>query len=160
MTPLAGWEGILDRHAGGLVRFGVALPHVRWWGGLVYVATPYSKRVTDADGLWDGAKSRALAYEAAAVCDRLMMHGAVAISPIAQAHLMVSREPRPEAAVHPLDHDAWADWCARIVAACGAVFIPDLPGWAESEGVLQETAEAVRLCKPVLIEAEGWGWTR
>jgi hypothetical protein len=55
--------------------------------------------------------------------------------------------------IDPMDEALWADWCRPLLSGCGAVFVPDLPGWAASRGVLAEVSDALVCSKQVFIAA-------
>lgn len=153
---LPGWGPMIARHGDLLLHFGagpevVAARAPR--GRPVYLASPYSRRVLDAGGQWDSHLSMICALEAAEEAAGLMQMGVTALSPIAQAHLMVRAVTFGPQAIDPLDPAAWFDWCRPMLAACGAVYVPDLPGWAASVGVCGEVADALVQCKQVFIAA-------
>jgi hypothetical protein len=154
---LPGWAPLVARHRNVLLHFGagpdlVASRAPR--GRPVYLASPYSKRViSDETGDWDPHLSMLCALEAAEFAAVLMRFGVTALSPIAQAHLMVRAVIDGPMRVDPLAQAEWGDWCRPILAACGAVLVLDLPGWAESVGVLGEVSGALAQNKQVFIAA-------
>lgn len=120
----------------------------------VYLATPYSKRVLATDGRWESHLSMVCALEAAEEAADLMRRGITALSPIVQAHLMVMAVGDGPERIDPMDQALWGRWCRPILEACGSVFVPACPGWAESEGVLAEVSAAVLDGKPVFIATQ------
>jgi hypothetical protein len=124
---------------------------------LVYLATPYSKRARDAAGAFDWAAADEAAREANAYCAAFERLGLTAISPIVNAHAIVRRhgvEMGPQAAAAlALDAVHWTRWCAPLLAACGAVYVPALRGFDVSDGIAHEVAEALAANKPVVYEA-------
>lgn len=143
------WASLTDNP---LVRFGVLgqdVPGIV--SGQVYLATAYSKRVLiGGDFIED--RSRRLANEAAYVQMLLAKLGVTAVSPIAQAHLMlVAGVWGPDRGKVALDAAFWTRWCAPMLDASTWVYVPDLPGWRESDGIRHEVAQALRRNKPVLI---------
>ncbi|MCU0909815.1 MAG: DUF1937 family protein [Rhodobacteraceae bacterium] len=125
-------------------------------GGQVYLATPYTRRVVDVAGAYDPDLNLSLMFEAAWEARRLAQLGVTAISPIVQAAGMVAlHRPRHGARpLDPLDAEFWTRWCAPVLAASEAVVVPDLPGWADSAGVLHEVKTALGRNKPVYLYAE------
>jgi hypothetical protein len=155
-APLPGWGPMIARHGNVLLHFGAgpAVVAVRAPRGRpVYLASPYSKRVLNAAGQWDAHLSMICALEAAEEAADLMRRGVTALSPIVQAHVMVRSVIDGPLPVDPMDQAAWGDWCRPILSACGAVFVPDFDGWAESVGVCGEVSDALVQCKQVFIAA-------
>lgn len=106
-----------------------------------YVATPYTKHA-GAAGLDFAAKAAACA-----VAD-LALRAVTGVSPIVLAHQACGT--LPGRALDPLDQSFWAHWCAPLLTAMPAVFIPDIIGWRESDGIAHEVREARRLGKLVV----------
>lgn len=164
-----GWGALMAEARMGLcplVRFGQSAERVAaTWGGRqpVYLATPYSREVVGADGVWEYARSQEVAREAALCAAGLMAVGVTAISPIVQSAAMVHATCRFEArrsrhfagSIDPMDHDRWMTWCLPLLRACGAVVVPDLAGWDHSHGIWAEVLDAVSRNVPVLVYAEG-----
>lgn len=143
------WQDLADME---LVRFGVPARDVhRIVWGQVYLATPYSKLVR-VSGRFVAERSRGLADAAAELQMDLAVRGVTAVSPIAQAHhmLMLGACPEHRGKV-ALDADFWTRWCEPMLDASAWVYVPDLPGWRESDGIWREVAHALRRNKPVLI---------
>lgn len=156
-AALPGWAPLVARHGDVLLHFGAgigAVAHRAPRGRPVYLASPYSKRViSDETGRWDAHLSMICALEAAEIAGDLMRRGVCALSPIAQAHLMVQAAADTVMRIDPMDQAAWGDWCRPMLAACGAVVVPSLPGWAESVGVLGEVSDALVQNKQVFVAA-------
>ncbi len=154
---LPGWAPLVARHGNMLLWFGAdaaLLAQRAPRGRPVYLATPYSKRViSDETGQWDTHLSMLCALEAAEVAAGLLPHGVTAVSPIVQAHLMVRAVIDGPARIDPMDQALWGDWCRPLLAGCGAVFVPDLFGWASSVGVLGEVSDALTCSRQVFIGA-------
>lgn len=120
--------GLLIREA----RLGDVIRHGR--GRLCYLATPYSKVAVGADGAWDPSGSLDCAIRAARWARLLALEGVTAVSPVIQAVEMV-RADLLERCLDPLDAGFWEHWCRPLLAACGAVIVPPLAGWRESDGI-------------------------
>ncbi len=153
---LPGWAPLVARHRNLLLWFGAGPDMVAQRaprGRPVYLATPYSKRVIGRDGQWDSHLSMKCALEAAEEAAFLMRQGVTALSPIVHAHLMVQSMIDLPWGIDPMDQAAWGDWCRPLLAGCGAVFVPDLPGWASSVGVLGEVSDALTCSRQVFIGA-------
>ena len=123
--------------------------------GLVYLATPYSKRVL-MDGRFSWKLADDCAREALGVCAVFERLGVTAISPILNAHYIVRRHgsdwgPLPAEAL-ALDADHWTRWCAPLLAACRSVYVPALDGWDHSAGVAFEVQESLSRNRPVIFE--------
>lgn len=127
--------------AGALIAQGAA--------GIVYVATPYSRVVTRPDGSWCWHLSALARDRAVAATVPLVRAGMAAFSPVALAAQMCHRAPD----LDPLDGVFWERWCAPFLAAAALVWVPDIAGWRESDGVSHEIAVALARNKPVRIEA-------
>jgi len=125
----------------------------------VYVATPYSREVVGPDGRWDHHLSVVAMLRAAAAADDLLACGVTALSPIVQAAAMVHGAMRGAAggvSVHrhdPLDGALWQRWCAPVLRVCGALVVPDLPGWDRSWGIWHEFNAALAANMPVFLYA-------
>lgn len=154
---LPGWEPLVARHRNLLMWFGAGPDMVAQRaprGRAVYLATPYSKRViSDETGQFDPHLSLLCALEAAEIAAGMLRLGVTAVSPIVQAHLMVRAVIDGPQRIDPMDQAMWGDWCAPLLSGCGAVFVPDLPGWAESVGVLAEVTETLASNRQVFIAA-------
>lgn len=144
------WASLTDSS---LVAFGVPVEEVhRIVWGQVYLATPYSKRVLDG-GQFSIDLSSAVAFEAAVRQMYLARNGVTAVSPIVQAHLMLAAGIGVPELLHEwaLDAPFWTRWCEPMLDASAWLYVPDLPGWRESDGIRHEVAHALRRLKPVLI---------
>lgn len=127
----------------------------------VYLATPYSREAVDVLGCWSYQASNQAKRRAARACADLLNHGVTAISPVVLAVAMINatgafgvtrREgfqfvPR----LDPLDGGLWYDWCQPLLSMCGAVAVPDVPGWQDSNGIYAEVAQALTRNIPVYI---------
>lgn len=126
-------------------------------GRPVYLATPYTLRA-QRDGKWSYEASLHASAQAARELGRLARVGVTGISPIVQSAEMVHAEAfervRDAAPLDPLDAGFWHRWCRPILNACAAVVVPDIEGWPESAGVLQEVIETLRETqKPIFFYA-------
>ncbi|WP_323021200.1 DUF1937 family protein [Pararhodobacter sp.] len=144
------WASLTDNP---VVRFGVqvsAVPGIV--SGQVYLATAYSKRVLTG-GQFSVGRSRIVADAAAAIQMNLARKGVTAVSPIVQAHQMLVAGIGVPELLHEwaLDAAFWTRWCAPMLDASTWVYVPDLPGWRESDGIRHEVTHALRRNKPVLI---------
>lgn len=121
----------------------------------IYLATPYTKRVTRADGQYCPDANRFLLFEAAGEARRLSLRGLTAVSPIALAAAMaeVGAAAR-DGALDPLDAVFWEGWCRPILRASRAVVVPALDGWTDSVGVLHEARSALATNVPVYCYGE------
>lgn len=138
----------------------------RLYGGRqpVYLATPYSLECRDMLGAWSYKRSAQCARVAARAAAALLRAGVTAVSPIVQAVAMVHstgdfRAAHPggvqfEPTIDPLDDVLFARWCQPILNACGAVVVPDLPGWDRSVGVYAEVRYALAHNTPVYVYAD------
>lgn len=133
------WKGLL---AFGISEGRVAQSHR---GGLVYLATPYSREVARG-GAWQADLSQAVAHAAARHQATLCAAGVTAVSPIVQAHAVCLVAP----SIDPMDEAFWTRWCQPMLAACDAVVVPDIPGWDRSAGVWREALWALSVKRPVL----------
>lgn len=112
---------------------------------LVYLASPYSHEDPDV------RKWRFLRAVDAAVL--LMAQGHLVFSPIAHSHAIAARHGLP------CDFGFWAEFDERMIAACDAMVVLCLDGWAHSAGVTAEIALAEQMGKPVKYldnTSEGW----
>lgn len=127
--------------------------------GQVYLATPYS-RLAAPDGVYLPQAARAASEAAVRDLIALAEMGVSAVSPIVLAQAMVDRRlcgvsaPGAQARIHgwALDAGFWTRWCAPILEASACVYVPALPGWRESVGVMHEVAEFLGRPRPVYLE--------
>lgn len=136
------WEGV--------IYFGAGPATVAKWvqgGAPVYLATPYSKRVT-RKGKWAHDLSLYASAQAAREMSRLARVGITAVSPIVQAAEMVHSEAaegvdgRPR--LDPLDAQFWERWCRPLLDTCSAIVVPDIEGWQASEGIHHEVMTVLK----------------
>lgn len=134
----------------GKVFFGAGPATVARWangGAPVYLATPYSKRVTRG-GKWAHDLSLYASAQAAREMSRLARVGITAVSPIVQAAEMVHSEVAEgvdgKSRLDPLDQDFWERWCRPLLATCCAIVVPDLDGWEQSEGIYHEVMTVLK----------------
>ena len=147
------WERLIaDGRAAGLLHTGFDAAAVagRAPAGVHYLATPYSLEVMRA-GAWCSNASLQAGLAAADAAARLAAHGVTAISPIAQAALMV--QVAGPGRLAPLDQAFWTRWCRPLLQVSGSVIVPDLPGWRRSAGILHEVTHALSANLPVYLEA-------
>lgn len=118
-----------------------------------YLATPYSREVIGTDGRWCAERSAEMGRLAAVDVGRLAAVDVTAVSPIVLADAAV----RSGGAVplDPLDDGFWARWCLPLMVPCGAIVVPDIPGWQRSRGVWREVLWGLRYGVQVCVEAEG-----
>lgn len=169
MPRAPGWGALMAEAQAGLcplLRFGqspaTVATHV---AQPVYMASPYSREVVGADGVWEYARSVEVVRKAALAQAALMAAGVTAISPIVMSGAMVHATCRFEArraagfdgVVDPLDGAAWLQWCWPLLRVCGAVVVPDLPGWDRSNGIWAEVMFAIDRAIPVFVYAEVGG---
>ena len=127
----------------------------------VYLASPYSREAVDVLGAWSYELSNLAARRAARACADLLTHGVMAVSPIVQAVWMINASGAFEGqrrggvrfvpSLDPLDAGLWMDWCQPLLNVCGAVVVPDIPGWQESNGIWAEVAQALTRNVPVYL---------
>lgn len=145
------------------VRFGataaVVAQHCR--GGLVYLATPYSREVTDEAGRFQRGQSLEMALYAAHHVALLAGRGITAISPVVlsveavEAALVLGEWSNR---LNPLDADFWEKWYRPLLSRCDAVVVPDIAGWSRSRGIWAEVTWAITgRAVPVFVygDAEG-----
>lgn len=112
-------------------------------GGVVYLASPYSKLV-DTIGLDEAARLVTVAAGA------LIEEGAVVFSPIAHGHAVATAY-----GFDKLDAGMWMAQCYPMVSACAACVVLKLDGWRESSGVAEEVHLFQSQGKPVIyVEPE------
>lgn len=123
----------------------------------VYLATPYTRRATDAQGEWDVFGSFDCIADATAQVLRLKAAGVSAFSPIVQSAIAAHsvQGSKEFDAHHPLDAAAWMRWCQPFLNICPAVVVPDIPGWDQSDGIKAEVGFAVARGVPVFVYAAG-----
>lgn len=143
----------------GLLRFGATPAQVaRRAGGMVYLATPYSREVVDSAGRWRLERSIDMALRAAQAAAELAALRVTAVSPVVlSAEMCAARDLRPGAGaeIDPLDQRFWGAWCAPILRASCAVVVPQIEGWQCSTGIWREVFWALERNMPVFIYAEG-----
>lgn len=125
----------------------------------VYLSTPYSREVVNAHGDWMHGKSTALMLDAGLQIGRLKEAGVTAISPIVLSATVVhaaSHNSDHMKRHNPLDATAWMQWCNPLMHVCGAIVVPDLPGWWRSEGIKAEVQYFITRMLPVFIYATGF----
>jgi len=145
----------LDEYAGGgLLYRGASLDQVadRCPAGMAYLATPYSKVVTEGvTGAWSPWRSEAAAHAASTWVSALADIQITAVSPIV---LAVGAVHCGGDQLDPLDHEFWMAWCAPILSASRAVIIPPINGWDDSLGVWQEAIAALTSNRSVYLISE------
>lgn len=157
------WDAILAGDAAhcGSMRWGCGPITVARWvpgGRPVYLATPYSREVLDANGAWDHRKSYNQKYGAAKAALALMDVGVTALLPIILSAEIIHasmHDEKPVPRIDPLDPVLWERWCRPMLDACCAVVIPDLPGWQRSRGIWFEALRAMDRQCPVFVYAGG-----
>ena len=127
----------------------------------VYLATPYSKEAIDVLGAWSYDLSKSMQRRAERAALELMQAGVSAFSPIAlsvgmihasgQFHGTRGGGVRFEPALDPLDSAFWSRWCQPFLNVCGAVVVPDIPGWDHSDGIWAEVQFAISRDIPVFV---------
>ena len=142
------WQGLAAAHEG-LMYPDVAaedmprlLPE-----GLVYVATPFTKRVTAVDGGVDQSAVARCRAECENACAALLRREITGISPILVGLGVCASDPARDL----LDDAFWVRAYAPLLKACVAIVAPDLPGRGESNGVLHEVRHMLGLGRPVLM---------
>jgi hypothetical protein len=160
------WGPVLNEAARGdlpgvLVRQSAASV-ARVFGGRqpVYLATPYSRECLDVLGAWSHDESDRCAHRASVCAAELLALGVTAVSPIALAVGMINatchhgyRAARRTPSIDPLDAAMWTRWCQPLLNVCGAVVVPDIPGWDKSAGIWHEVGFAIDRQIPVFIYA-------
>ena len=121
----------------GLVKFRANIGQIALMcrGRLCYLATPFSKMATRADGSLDfhGADQSARLAEHYVL--EFALRGVTAISPISASWRAVQAGPNK---IDPLDSVFWEAWCLPLLNRCAAVIVPPILGWDESKGVAAE----------------------
>lgn len=112
-------------------------------GRLCYLATPYTKVVSSGSAWdWNPATSVEAAVRAARCSRALAVEGVTAVSPVIQSVEMIQSDIAGQS-LNPLDGAFWKKWCAPLLRASEVVILPNLPGWAESDGVWAEVRYAL-----------------
>lgn len=141
-------EAAVEAH---LLHVGVSVDDLesRAQGLFCYLATPYSRRVLDRQGVWSFERSAFVADLAAFWSGNLALRGVLAISPIAHAHAMIAACDGQN--LYPLDQEFWTRWCAPLLGVVDAVIVPPIAGWRESTGVWHEVRETLGFQRQVFI---------
>lgn len=136
----------------GMLVFGATLPKIvtRAKGKLIYLATPYSKLVVDAEGVWSEFKSDLNGSVAVGWQSELAGHGLTSISPIA-ASMAICEMASADYDLDQLDAEFWERWCFPLLARSEALVIPPIDGWDESVGVWREAVYFLKHCRPVFV---------
>lgn len=136
----------------GLLQMSAAMDFVaaRCRGRLTYLATPYSREVTD-HGRFSVHRSDLMGHAAADWQKRLALVGVSAVSPIVQAVAMLDAPGVVD--LDPLDDQFWTAWCAPMLAAAAALIIPPIDGWQRSRGIWAEALSLLRWNRPVFVLA-------
>jgi hypothetical protein len=132
-------------------------------GQLVYMATPYSRRVIGADGCWSAQLNRELIEESAIVAGELVRLGQALHAPVLQAASICAAYANEVAGLSrrrigpdfpsPLDQDFWESVNRPSLHKADAIVVPDLPLWHQSAGVLDEVHQALRTNRRVFFYA-------
>lgn len=127
----------------------------------VYLATPYAKECTDVLGEWSYDLSRAMGRRAEVAAADLLAHGVSAFAPVALGAAMIHATGafhggarggvRFEPRLDPLDAAAWSRWCMPFLNSCGAVVVPNIPGWDQSGGIWSQVCYALGRNVPVYV---------
>lgn len=124
-------------------------------GRLVYLASPYSRVVTDDGGGFDPGLSFRAGFQAALWSTRLASVGVTAVSPIVLSSAMVGADARD--VLDPLDAAFWTRWCEPLLRACDVLIVAPIPGWQDSDGCHHEVSWAVANGRPaLLLDPEAW----
>ena len=103
---------------------------------LIYLASPY----TDRDPKVREQRFQGACHKTA----RMITEGYLVYSPIVSNHPLVAGW-----GLQP-DYEFWKDLSDRMISLCDEVHVYCMPGWIESKGILEETALARRLEKPII----------
>lgn len=115
----------------------MTLDELRDYGGLIYVATPYSLFHLGLD---------CAAYDACRHAEHLVReYGLAAFSPIVHGHQLARWGKLP-----PRDHLLWMKINAPLMDACSAMVAVKMDGWQESRGMAEEAAYFQAAGKPVV----------
>lgn len=115
----------------------MTLGELRDYGGLIYVATPYS--------LFPWGLSSA-AHDACRHTEYLVReYGLAAFSPIVHGHQLSRLGNLP-----PRDHLLWMKINAPLMHACSAMVAVRMPGWQNSRGMAEEAEYFQAAGKPVV----------
>lgn len=112
----------------------------------VYLASPYTK-IAQRGGKWAYDLSLMASARAAQELGRLARVGVTGVSPIVQSAEIAHVERALVASgqmLDPLDAAFWERWCRPMLNTSGAVVVPDIEGWAQSEGVMREVMWTLR----------------
>ncbi|OOY31601.1 DUF1937 family protein [Thioclava sp. F36-6] len=146
-------QGLFDGSK--LLRPGVSVPEVAGLGSgrSVYLATPYRREVTNADGRFDRWLGRQAASAAALWSWRLAQEGASAVSPVilstAICEVGIDLGQGPD----PLDDNFWSAWCLPLMRDAAVFAVPPISGWDRSIGVWREACWALERNVPVCLIA-------
>jgi hypothetical protein len=145
------WFALLARarRSGLLFEGSLGAMVARLRGGVVYLATPYSKLVVRSDGGFDAAMSEAQGALAAEWQLRLALCGISAFSPIGSTVAMLREDNTHQ--MDPLSAEFWGAWCRPFLAASNVVVVPKVPGWDQSLGVWHEVVTAIQAQSRVVL---------
>ena len=149
------WATLRDHPA---VRFGVTVEVMAMVArGQVYLATPYTRYVAPA-GVYEPDRAEYITTLAVNWQRWLAMIGVTAVSPIVQAQAVVrdvrSWKGGAAAASLALDAAFWTRWCSPMLDASSAIYVPDIPGWRDSDGIRHEVDDFIARPRPVYVA--GW----
>lgn len=150
------WGWLKDTYPDGVllhVDFPFSTVVQRVKGQMGYLATPYSREVLNDDLQWDAGLSLQVETKTARWVRKFALEGVTVVSPVIMACSICHADP--EGDVDPLDDAFWSRWCQPILAGCGAVIIPAMPGWDRSRGVWREACWALLHNVPVYLIAPG-----
>ena len=106
----------------------------------------------ESGGDWREERSVELGLRAAQASAALAAEGVTAVSPIAQASLMVSAPcDAAGARLDPLDAAFWERWCRPLLQRCDSVIVPKMQGWDRSRGIWAEVMTALERSKPIFV---------
>lgn len=114
-----------------------SLAQISTVGGIVYLASPYTKYPAGLDAAWRGV------CEAAA---ELIRGGLSIYSPIAHSHPIALY-----GGIDPKDHALWMTQCHAMMRAASSCIVLKMPGYKESIGVNMEIEYFDKAGKPIIF---------
>lgn len=126
----------------------------------VYLATPYSRRAMRA-GRFDYPAAHVAALDARRVLRLMTVAGITAISPIVQSQAVIAdlwtdaSDAKGERQIGSLalNADWWEAINRPLLNVARGIYVPELPGWDESTGIMAEVVQVLRGTRPVMVGA-------
>ncbi len=129
-----------------------AVQHCR--SRLCYLATPFPAQSDYIDGQWCAASAVESSVRAARWLRLLAVEGLTAVSPVSQAVELVQAD-HVDQQLDPMDDAFWTLWARPLLFACGAVIVPQVPGWRDSDAVWRDVRAALHVSRSVFLIRSG-----